>query len=215
MDSHLAARDPNSGFKKRFPKQFLSGSTPKSASIKEQDHKAEDLSNKAVINKIEARNKHANTKDAKDVNTIKREEEKGRELMPEKFNTKAAINKSNGLENSKSKSEKKTFNDSKPKATTLKEKDQNNQELKSKEDINKNENQKDGNDLNTIGGFPIHCSLCRIPHPFKRFTDVLTHLYGHRHRRTAYKMLFLDSTTSITFRGIQFWSPNMASNTLF
>ena len=56
-------------------------------------------------------------------------------------------------------------------------------------------------DINSIRGFPIHCTLCQITQPFIYFTDVVSHFYGQRHRRVGYKMLYLDSKSSITFKG--------------
>ena len=78
-------------------------------------------------------------------------------------------------------------------------KDKENLESKSKDAATHKTTTKDEN---TVAGFPILCSLCNITKSFKQFTEVIAHLYGQRHRRVGYKMLFLNSTTSISFRGM-------------
>ena len=82
-----------------------------------------------------------------------------------------------------------------------KENVQTNTESNLKQEANEKETKKAVKDMNTISGFPIHCVLCQITEPFKCFTDVVAHLYGQRHRRVGYKMVYLDSSTSITFKG--------------
>ena len=77
-----------------------------------------------------------------------------------------------------------------------------NSESKSKDIATQKTATKDGN---TVAGFPILCALCNITKSFKQFSEVIAHLYGQRHRRVGYKMLFLNSTTSISFRGMLYY----------
>ena len=122
--------------------------------------------------------------------------------------------KSSNITESESKRQCKTINESKstkeqkqkhnnrnPKSNSDIYNSQTNSQSPSKEIAKEQDIKKKEKDLNTINGFPIHCSLCQIAEPFKSFTDVVAHLYGQRHRRVGYKMVYLDSSTSITFKG--------------
>ena len=77
-----------------------------------------------------------------------------------------------------------------------------NSESKSKDIATHKTTTKDGN---TVAGFPILCTLCNITKSFMQFSEAIAHLYGQRHRRVGYKMLFLNSTTSISFRGMLYY----------
>ena len=52
-----------------------------------------------------------------------------------------------------------------------------------------------------ISGFPIHCVLCNITEPFRSFRYAVAHLYGQRHRRFGSDLLYIDSCSTITFKG--------------
>ena len=58
---------------------------------------------------------------------------------------------------------------------------------------------KDAN-KDVIQGNPILCTLCNIKQPFKLYPDVLSHLHGKKHRAAAWKLLYLNSQTSVTFK---------------
>ena len=79
---------------------------------------------------------------------------------------------------------------------------------KVKETAKRDTIKKTSEDKNIIHGFAIFCTICKITdsNSFKSFTDVLSHLCGRRHQTAAWKMLYLKSNTSITFKG-EFYYP--------